>query len=56
MVTTMIEIHIAENATFHERTEHIEVNCHIVRKKCEANIIMAKHVASGHQLANLTIT
>ena len=43
---------IAENDVFRERNKHIEVDNHIVRKKLEANIFVAKHVASGHQLAN----
>jgi len=38
---------------FHKRTIHIEVNYHIVRKKLEENIIVAKHVSSEHQLADL---
>jgi len=46
MVTNKTAIRIAENVVFYERTKHIEVDCHIVRKKLEEKIIVAKHVSS----------
>ena len=32
--------------------KHIEVDCHIVRKKLEGKIIVVKHISSEHHLAN----
>ena len=46
-------MHIAENDVFCERNKSIEVDCHIVRKKLKANIILAKYVTSGHHLVDL---
>jgi hypothetical protein len=45
-------IHIASNPVFHERTKHLDIDCHIVRDKLHAGILKLQLVSSKDQLAD----
>ncbi|KAM1736212.1 hypothetical protein ACFX12_014589 [Malus domestica] len=53
MCDNQAAMHIASNPVFHERTKHIEVDCHYICEKVQSKIIQTRYTSSSCQFTDL---